>query len=751
MTQLEANYSLLDCCTNKNKIQTITFTTTLKMIKINPKYILSLFCFLSVIIAHSETIDHWETAVYNTDQWSYFVGTSEPPAQWMQPTFDASSWAIGQGGFGYGDGDDNTTITSTSSVYILKDFNLIDTSVIKHLILQADYDDAFVAYLNGVEIARNNIGTVGTPPPYDALATTFKEAQLYAGNQPESYTFLPADFRSLIKQGSNTLAVQVHNQSLISSDMSSNFFISLGISDVSKNYRNTPTWFQAPNLGSTLPLLVITTNGNADIQDEPKVAAHLGIINNEGLNNLGDTYNGYDSNIAIEIRGASSQSFPKKNYGFETRLPDGNNNNISLLGMPEENDWVLHGPYSDKSLLRNVLAYHVGTKTGEYTPRTQLCELYINGDYRGVYMLTEKIKRDKNRVDIANLKPEDVAGKELTGGYILQIDRDDGDITTDGWWSNSQPSKFYAHHIPNAEDIQPLQQEFIKSFITSFETTMASTNYDEDYTDFVDRNSWVNYFLATEIGKHIDAYKLSFYMHKKKSTNGGKLHFGPLWDFNLGFGNFDFVCSPDPQGWTYEFQGTCDNAHPFWVKKMTDIPEVSNQINCRWQELRAGAWHTDSLMQFLDDRLAEMGDASDRNFERWPVLGTYVWPNDYIGETYEEEVTFLKTWLTQRLAWMDANMLGDCSLAGTEEIKTESKQFTIFPNPAEDIIFLESYLANNQGNTIHIFNSLGAEVASCEASQNINKIDISALAKGIYTLKLYSENGEIGYERLVVR
>ena len=708
-------------------------------------------CLMASTSSFSQTVDHWESVIYNTDQWNYFVGSSEPSSQWIQPSFDASAWLVDQGGFGYDDGDDNTTIAATSSVYIRKSFNLIDTAVIQYLILQADYDDAFVAYLNGAEIARNNIGTIGVPPTYDALAATFKEAQIYSGNQPESYSFTPSNFRSLVREGSNTLAIQIHNQSLTSSDLSSNFFLTLGISDNSNNYRSTPSWFQAPKFGSTLPIFVITTDDNAEIVNEPKVDGNLGIINNAGLNKLGDPFTGYDGRIGIEIRGASSQSFPKNNFGLETRLANGENNNVSLLGMPEENDWVLHGPYSDKSLLRNVLAYHLGTETGEYTPRTQLCELYINEDYRGVYMLTEKIKRDKNRVDIANLKEADISGEELTGGYLIQIDRDDESTELDGWKSNSSPQKFYAFHDPDQDELQPAQRDYIKTFISSFETTMASANYDKDYTNFVDRSSWINYFLATEIGKHIDAYTLSFYMHKKKSSNGGKLHFGPLWDFNLGFGNFDFVCSPDPQGWTYEFQGTCDNSHPFWVKKMTDIPEVSNQINCRWQELREGAWHTDSLMQFLDDRLTEMGDAPDRNFRRWPTLGTYVWPNSYIGETYDDEVNFLKTWLTQRLAWMDANMLGNCNLVSTQKIESEMKPFSIFPNPTAGVIYLESYLANNQGNVLRIFNSLGAEVAIYEASQNITKISISSLAKGVYTVKLYHSDTEIGYEQLIVQ
>ena len=224
---------------------------------------------------NAQSVDHWETAVKNTDQWSYFVGNTEPSNQWIQPSFDANTWSQGQGGFGYDDGDDNTTVGTTSSVYIRKTFNLVDTSVIKHLILQADYDDAFVAYLNGIEIARSNIGTVGTPPTFDALATTFKEARLYMGKLPESYEFRPTNFRSFIKQGSNTLAIQIHNQSLTSSDLSSNFFLTLGISDNSTNYRSTPTWFLPPSLGSTLPLFVITTENNAEIVDEPKIKAHL--------------------------------------------------------------------------------------------------------------------------------------------------------------------------------------------------------------------------------------------------------------------------------------------------------------------------------------------------------------------------------------------------------------------------------------------------------------------------------------------
>ena len=701
--------------------------------------------------AKAQSIDHWESAIYNTDTWSYYIGDDQVPNSWNAQTFDATSWATGSGGFGYGDNDDNTTTAQTTSIFIRKEFNISSISSITSAILHADYDDGFVAYLNGTEIARGNMA--GNPPAYDALATDIREAELYQGGLPQEYMMEPALWNSLITNGANTLAIQIHNRSATSSDMSSNFFLSLSINNTSRLYRTTPSWFVAPPVtSSSLPLIIITTENSTEIQDDPKVFAKMGIVDNGpgNMNNLTDPYNGYNGTIGIEIRGASSQSFPKKNYGLETRNTDGSNNNVSLLGMPAENDWVLHGPYSDKSLLRNSLAYHMGTSTGKYTPRTRLCELYINDNYRGIYMLTERIKRDKNRVDIASLKPEDLSGEELTGGYILQIDRDDESSNIDGWYSGSSPTKFYSYHDPKAEDLEAVQREYLKTYLTSFEEDMESTDYYWKYKSYVDVPSWIDYFLVTEMGKHIDAYKLSFYMHKKKSTNGGKLHFGPLWDFNLGFGNFNFVCSPEPEGWTYEFQGTCDNSHPFWVKKLTDIPEVSDQINCRWNKLRNGPLHIDSLMQYIDARIAEMGDAPSRNFERWNILDQYVWPNDFVGDTYEEEVDFLKTWLTTRLTWMDNNMLGECTITSTDNPKTTYKATSIFPNPAQHSFFLEINASQFDAGSIQIINNMGSTVLEINSIKTLQKIDISTFAAGIYTVNVFTNSQLLETQKLSI-
>ena len=727
--------------------------------KLSKQSLITFLCVFFSCIGYSQVVDHWETVVYNTDQWSYFVGNSEPNVNWMDPSFNTSSWSKGSGGIGYEDEDDNTIIPRTRSLYIRTNFTLVDASVIKYIVLNADYDDAFVAYLNGTEIARNNIGTVGVRPSYNTYADTYHEASLYQGGLPEDYIFNEAEFKSLISNGINTLAIQIHNNSPSSSDMSSNFFLSLGISEKSTNYRETPIWFQAPTGSQVsltdvkLPIIVITTEDNREIQNEPKVTAQMGIINNgPGVgNSITDAFNEYNGAIGIEIRGASSQNFPKKNYSLETRNADGSNNNVSIFGMPSENDWVLHGPFSDKTLLRNVLAYHMGESTNRYTPRTQLCELLINGDYRGVYMFTEKLKRDKNRVDIAKLRPEDISGEELTGGYLFQIDRDDGSTELDGWQTNSSPRKFVAFHDPSYEELADVQRQYLEDYFTSFEETMSGSQYMTNYVNYIDESSWVDYFLVTEVAKHIDAFKLSFYMHKKKSSNGGKIHFGPLWDFNLGFGNFNFTCSHEPQGWSYEFQGSCDYSQPFWVKRLTNIPEVSNRINCRWNQLRKGPLRTDSLIKLIDNRIADMGDGPSRNFNRWNVLGKYIWPNYYYGETYEEEITYLKSWLVDRLDWMDENMIGECTISNIAMPTKIFSPITLFPNPARDYVYVDVDYPDFSNMHVAIRNPLGELVLEDDFQSNVQRLDISKLPSGLYTVNISRGNYVVGNKTLVIQ
>ena len=224
------------------------------------KFILTFFICILLIkggdaLAQIDEVNHWETVVYSNDVWKYFVGTSEPDADWRNLTFDDSSWMDGKGGFGYGDGDDSTIVAPTISVYLRKAFTLTDTSQIKALILHIDYDDAFVAFLNNQEIARSNIGQVGDYPTYDQSALTYMEALMYQGGKPQEYLLDKNDFAGLLLEGENVLAIQGHNYGAGSSDLTSIPFLSVGIGDDSQTYGEPPDWFFVPKVftSSNLP------------------------------------------------------------------------------------------------------------------------------------------------------------------------------------------------------------------------------------------------------------------------------------------------------------------------------------------------------------------------------------------------------------------------------------------------------------------------------------------------------------------
>ncbi|MFH1320173.1 MAG: lamin tail domain-containing protein [Bacteroidota bacterium] len=192
------------------------------------------------------TIDHWETVIFAGEQWRYIVPTIPVDSNWRKISFNDSGWALGTGGIGYGDGDDITMLSPPiSSVFMRKTFSIVDTSLITNAIFNMDWDDAFVAYLNGIEFARVNVGITGTPPPFDELAYEEHEALMYQGMLPEYFKLDEQFIKTFLVNGTNVLAIQVHNINLFSSDMSAIPFLSFGIKDNSTNYNPPPTWFKA--------------------------------------------------------------------------------------------------------------------------------------------------------------------------------------------------------------------------------------------------------------------------------------------------------------------------------------------------------------------------------------------------------------------------------------------------------------------------------------------------------------------------
>ena len=696
------------------------------------------------------TQDHWETAVYAADEWAYLIPESELPSDWNTIGFDDSGWSTGPGGFGYGDEDDGTEIEPALSVYMRRNFTVTNMDDLISAFLHADYDDGFVAYLNGTEIGRsNNLGDPGTFVPYDVTTSTDHEAQLYWGGYPEAYTLDSQQLASLLTAGENVLAVQAHNVGITSSDMSSNFFLSFGIADESTYYGSPPDWFESPFVfnESNLPIVVIDTDGQ-EILDDPRIVVHMGIIDNDSaINNIDDPFNGYDGLISIEIRGSSSQMFPKKQYALETQDIDGENLNVSILGMPEENDWILHAPYSDKSLLRNFLAYELARDMGRYASRTRFCELVINGDYKGLYIFMEKIKRDNNRVDISKLNPDETTGDDLTGGYIVKVDKWDGE-NNEGWWSDSPLPGFdgvwYQYHYPEPDDIVDEQKDYINNYITDFELLLASEAYndpDAGYYDQVNLESFIDVSLMSEISKNVDAYRLSAYMYKDKDSEDGRLTMGPIWDYNLAFGNADYYDGWDPAGWQLDVElGGDPFKIPFWWYRIWDDETFRDAFNQRWQELRQTVFSEEYIMNMIDSTIAVIDEAQVRNFQRWPILDEYVWPNAYVGGSYENEIDYLTDWITDRLEWIDEQAM---RADDDHQLIRSYSLDPAYPNPFNPTTTIEFSIPQTEFVTVKVYNLVGHEITTLINDELFTgnysiKWDGSRQPSGLYLVQIES-------------
>ena len=416
---------------------------------------------------------------------------------------------------------------------------------------------------------------------------------------------------------------------------------------------------------SNLPIIIINTNGKA-IPDEPKIDATIGIIDNGPgkENKIADPFT-YFGKIGIEERGQSSTMFPKKQYGFETRNVVGEDTSVSILGMPAESDWVLNANYLDKTFLRNYLAYKLYNDMGRYATRTKFCEMILNGNYNGLYILQEKIKRDKKRVNISKMETTDISGDNITGGYIIRIDKlDQGDV----YWTSTIPPYAgtsarvnYLYYIPKPEDITPEQKKYIKDYVTAFENSWystANTNPFPGYYSFINIDSFVDMFILNEFTKATDGYRISNYLHKDRDSKNGKLTMGPPWDYDIAFGVADYDYGYDPTGWQVNYHNRTYMENPNWCTQLFADGLFKNLFTKRWNTLKQTVLNPTKISLHMDSVVTTIKDAVTRNSARWPNLfnGSYVWPNKNTFRSYDQELSYLKNWITLRVNWINQNI-----------------------------------------------------------------------------------------------
>ena len=414
------------------------------------------------------------------------------------------------------------------------------------------------------------------------------------------------------------------------------------------------------NFNSDLPL-VILHQFDIRIIPEVRTPAYITFIDhNQGERTwlAGDI--DLQSRIQTNIRGSSSQFFPKKQYAIRLVDDRDENRNEPVLGLPSENNWILYAPYDDKTLMRNAIAYRLSRDIGWYAPRTKFVELFLHegngpvtaGHYHGVYMLVERIKWDNNRVDIEKITSDDNAEPEITGGYIIQNDRDVHLTTARG--------SGFALVRPQDRDITQEQRRWLTNYLNEFEATLFGPDFthpDHGYAAFINTDSFIDHHLITEMCKEIDGYRLSTFMYKDRN---GKLTMGPLWDFNLSFGNAYYNTGLHPEGWYYEQISETEYLYG-WYSRLFEDPEFLKRYINRWWQLRRTVFSNDYVIELIQKYAMLLDESQERNFVRWPILGTYVWPNPggfADRDTYQKEVDWMIDWVEVRLEWMD-NQLGE--------------------------------------------------------------------------------------------
>ncbi len=438
---------------------------------------------------------------------------------------------------------------------------------------------------------------------------------------------------------------------------------------------------------SEIPYLVIETKG-VGILNEPKIPAELKVyVNKTEIQNV---------HIGIEFRGSTSfRLSDKKSYGIETWDETGNDMDVEFFDFPMEEDFILMGQIVnledhyifDRTMMYHSFGYQLSRKIGRYASRTKFVELEINGTYQGVYVFMEKLKRDKNRINIEALNKSDTNPDSISGGYILKIDKTaGGDVAIDqpleyfehNWEDDARYSAdisfrsdydiygniltfepygppyhskqyletYFLYEYPKATNITEAQKLYIQQYIHDFETALLTddfTSQERTYTDYLDLNSCVDFFILNEVCRNVDGYRLSTYMYK---TRDGKLNMGPIWDLNIGYDTGDRVPFDD---WVINYNNFVSQdawMMPFWWPRLMEDPLFRASLKARWSELRTGELNTNELLGMVDQSANYLinNNAIQRNYSIWDAG---------LGVNYESSIESLKSYLDERTQWMD--------------------------------------------------------------------------------------------------
>ena len=490
---------------------------------------------------------------------------------------------------------------------------------------------------------------------------------------------------------------------------------------------------------TNLPIVWLDVDGEY-IDREERITAHMKIIHNgDGALNWADTiahpgqtidYEGY---VALRYRGSSSfNSSDKKPYSFrplDKPLEEGGvKQKVKILGMGKDNNWALLAPYADKSMLRDLLAFEVSRPWMEYTPQGRYCELFLDGTYYGVYILTEVVSKGKHRL---NLPDPGESGDSITGGYIMEVNRTDGEVTyTSKYHPVSSTGQQYANQYihfqyksPDYEDLTQGQVDYITGRIDQMENALWGyiPGKAAIYEQYLDVENFIDYQIAMELGHNVDAYRLSGKFFKRRDSVDQRFKM-VLWDMNLAYGNADYYQGWRTDTWVYKNNNTMNSEGdpqliPFWWYKLNTNPDYTAALKTRWAQYRRSNLREDRIMATIDSlaNVLTAHGAVQRNSEAWPRWGQYVWPNYYVADDYADEVDYLKQWLAERIAWMDGQLGFDPSAVLRGDVNGDGKV------NVTDVTLLLNYLMTDGATVIDL------DAADCKIDGTCNISDVTTL------------------------
>lgn len=441
---------------------------------------------------------------------------------------------------------------------------------------------------------------------------------------------------------------------------------------------------------SDLPIVVIDTNGE-EVHYVRKgeslgesILAEFSLYLPENFKN-GDLKAKVEAMVDIGVRGNTSRLLPKKQYSLTLLNKNGDEKETSLLGMPKSAKWILNASFEDQSLLRNKLAYDVSSKIMQYAPRVKFCEVYLVDDnqplssqhYKGIYLLVEKIERHDKRINISKTQSASSETSFIVARNRLKLT----DILLDNYGFETYLYDYNMVVEYPKTNLTDEKKEYITQTVSEFERVLYSDRFDdpqEGYAAYIDVDSFVDYFIINEFFKNTDAGIFSTYLHK---DYGEKIKAGPVWDFDSAMGNSTHLFPYYDETGFYMPQTA-------WFSELLKDKKFVTQVISRYHQLRLTYLSDDYLIQQIDDYVSELGEAIERNFEKWPVelcnqsemLKKYYsiirpYENDvdallnffrehpqYTAEVenrannYDEEIAKLKLFIRERGAWIDKNI-----------------------------------------------------------------------------------------------